>query len=56
MSVLLGLLLLLSVLAALGLYVVGRSIVVIGPAEVGLVVKRFSSLHNTTDSRGPGDR
>ncbi len=50
MSVLLGLLLLLSALAALALYIMARSIVVIGPAEVGLVVKRFSSHHNTTDT------
>ncbi|HKB17555.1 MAG TPA: SPFH domain-containing protein [Candidatus Dormibacteraeota bacterium] len=50
MSVLLGFLLLLSALAALSLYVVGRSIVVIGPAEVGLVIKRVSRRHNTTDT------
>src|SRR5437588_9792741 len=50
MSVLLGFLLLLSTLAALALYVIGRSIVVIGPAEIGLVVKRVSRRHNTTDT------
>jgi uncharacterized membrane protein YqiK len=50
MSVLLEFLLLLSVLGALSLYVVGRSIVVIGPAEVGLVIKRVSRRHNTTDT------
>src|SRR5256885_4371471 len=41
---------LLAVLAALALYVVERSIVVIGPAEVGLVIKRVSRTHNTTDT------
>src|SRR2546421_12972164 len=41
---------LLVVLAALALYVVERSIVVIGPAEVGLVIKRVSRTHNTTDT------
>src|SRR5438309_11926450 len=30
--------------------IVWRSIVVIGPAQVGLVVKRFSSGHNRTDT------
>src|SRR5256886_9840949 len=50
MSVLLGFLLLLSTLAALALYVIGRSIVVIGPAEIGLVIKRVSRRHNTTDT------
>src|SRR5437588_3427853 len=50
MSVLLEFLLLLSTLAALALYVVGRSIVVIGPAEIGLVTKRVSRRHNTTDT------
>jgi len=32
------------------LVVVARSIVVIGPAQVGLVAKRFSTRHNTTDT------
>ena len=50
MSVLLEFLLLLSTLGALALYVVGRSIVVIGPAEIGLVTKRVSRRHNTTDT------
>jgi len=36
------------VLAAL--YVFGRSVIVIGPAQVGLVVRRFSPRHNSTDS------
>src|SRR2546426_7721033 len=38
------------VAAALALYVVARSFVVIGPAEIGLVVKRVSRRHNTTDT------
>jgi len=37
------------VVAAALLEIVARSIVVIGPAEVGLVVKRVSSRHNRTD-------
>src|SRR5438309_11153151 len=41
---------LLVVAAALALYVVARSFVVIGPAEVGLVIKRVSRQHNTTDT------
>src|SRR5690348_17751809 len=49
MSVLLGFLLL-SALAAMALYVLGRSIVSIGPAEIGLVIKRVSRRHNTTDT------
>ncbi|HEY6115736.1 MAG TPA: hypothetical protein VI172_07235, partial [Candidatus Dormibacteraeota bacterium] len=40
----------LVVAAALALYTVARSVVVIGPAEVGLVVKRVSSTHNRTDT------
>jgi uncharacterized membrane protein YqiK len=51
MSVLLESLLLLSALAVLAvLYVLARSFVVIGPAQVGLVIKRFSRRHNTTDT------
>jgi uncharacterized membrane protein YqiK len=51
MSGLLALFLLLASLAALtALVVVARSIVVIGPAQVGLVIKRVSTHHNTTDS------
>lgn len=46
--------LLLSLLAALvvlaAFMVVTRSIVAIGPAQVGLVIKRVSSRHNTTDT------
>src|SRR5436190_6958687 len=38
------------VLAAFALYVVARSIVAIGPAEIGLVIKRVSRRHNTTDT------
>jgi regulator of protease activity HflC (stomatin/prohibitin superfamily) len=38
------------VLALVALYAVARSIIVIGPAQVGLVVRRFSPRHNTTDS------
>src|SRR5260370_16077360 len=38
------------VLFAMALYVFARSVIVIGPAEVGLVVRRFSSRHNTTDT------
>ena len=48
MSVLLQSLLVFS--AALAMYVIWRSIVVIGPAEIGLVVKRLSRSHNTTDT------
>src|SRR5438046_10034680 len=40
---------LLSFAAVFALYTVLRSIVVIGPAEVGLVIKRVSSRHNATD-------
>src|SRR5215472_8237595 len=50
MSVLLWVQILLSLLAVAALYVVLRSIVVIGPAEVGLVIKRVSRRHNTTDT------
>src|SRR3979411_1176949 len=38
----------LAVVAAL--VVAARSVIVIGPAQVGLVVKRVSSRHNTTDT------
>src|SRR5216684_80775 len=38
------------VLFAVALYVFARSVIVIGPAEVGLVVRRFSRRHNTTDT------
>src|SRR2546430_3659989 len=48
MSVLLQSLLVFS--AVLAIYVIWRSIVVIGPAEIGLVVKRVSRRHNTTDT------
>src|SRR2546421_11968525 len=48
MSVLLQSLLVFS--AVLAVYVLWRSIVVIGPAEIGLVVKRVSRTHNTTDT------
>src|SRR5438067_5596353 len=41
---------LLVFLAVLAIYVLWRSIVVIGPAEIGLVVKRVSGRHNTTDT------
>jgi regulator of protease activity HflC (stomatin/prohibitin superfamily) len=37
-------------LAAAALVVLVRSIIVIGPAQVGLVVKRVSTRHNTTDT------
>src|ERR1700693_3005203 len=36
--------------AAAALVVLVRSIIVIGPAQVGLVVKRVSTRHNTTDT------
>jgi hypothetical protein len=39
-----------NVATALALYVAARSIVVIGPAQVGLVIKRVSRRHNTTDT------
>src|SRR2546427_9020745 len=48
MSVLLQSLLVFS--AVLAVYVIWRSIVVIGPAEIGLVVKGVSRRHNTTDT------
>ena len=48
MSVLLWFLLV--ILAAFALYAIARSIVTIGPAQVGLVVKRVSRKHNTTDT------
>src|SRR5206468_5848461 len=35
--------------AVFALYALLRSIVQIGPAEVGLVIKRVSTKHNTTD-------
>src|SRR3984893_2159380 len=38
------------VLALGALYVAGRSVIVIGPAQVGLVTKRVSRRHNTTDT------
>ena len=38
-----------AVLALGALLVVGRSFIVIGPAQVGLVTRRVSSRHNTTD-------
>src|SRR5690348_12268726 len=38
-----------AVVAAVLFEIVWRSIVVIGPAQVGLVVKRVSGLHNRTD-------
>jgi len=50
MSVLLLVQLVLSALAIAALYVVVRSIVVIGPAEIGLVIKRVSRRHNVTDT------
>jgi uncharacterized membrane protein YqiK len=37
-------------LVAAALVVVTRSFIVIGPAQVGLVVKRVSTRHNTTDT------
>jgi len=37
-------------LVAAALLVVARSVIVIGPAQVGLVVKRVSARHNTTDT------
>ena len=37
-------------LALAALYVAGRSVIVIGPAQVGLVTKRVSRRHNTTDT------
>ena len=41
---------LLVVFVALAMYVVGRSIVAIGPAEIGLVIKRVSRRQNMTDT------
>src|SRR5207249_9812795 len=40
---------LLAFAAVFALYALLRSIVQIGPAEVGLVIKRVSTKHNTTD-------
>ncbi len=39
-----------TVVVLAGFYAAGRSIVVIGPAQVGLVTKRVSRQHNTTDT------
>src|SRR5579859_8231294 len=51
MSGLLSLLLLLfGVLAVAAAYIAARSTVLIGPAQVGLVIKRVSRTHNTTDT------
>lgn len=51
MSGLLSLILLFGALAlVLALVVAARSVVVIGPAQVGLVIKRVSRRHNTTDT------
>jgi regulator of protease activity HflC (stomatin/prohibitin superfamily) len=44
------LLLVVAMLALAALYALGRSIIVIGPAQVGLVTKRVSRRHNTTDT------
>src|SRR5258708_21602968 len=38
------------VVLAMALYVFARSVIVIGPGEVGLVVRLLSSRHNTTDT------
>jgi uncharacterized membrane protein YqiK len=38
------------VVLLVALYVFARSVIVIGPAQVGLVVRRFSPRHNATDS------
>jgi regulator of protease activity HflC (stomatin/prohibitin superfamily) len=38
------------VVAIVALLVLARSLMVIGPSQVGLVVKRISSRHNTTDT------
>ena len=51
MSALMAYLLLFVAVAALAaLYVAARSVVVIGPNQVGLVTKRVSRLHNITDT------
>ena len=51
MSGLLSLLLLFfGVLVVAAAYIAARSTVVIGPAQVGLVIKRVSRTHNTTDT------
>jgi len=51
MSALVAFLLLFAAMLALAaLYVAGRSVIVIGPAQVGLVTKRISRRHNTTDT------
>ena len=39
-----------TVVALAALYAAARSVVVIGPAQVGLVTKRVSRRHNTTDT------
>src|SRR6266704_1365681 len=44
------LLLFVGMLALAALYLAGRSVIVIGPAQVGLVTKRVSRRHNTTDT------
>jgi regulator of protease activity HflC (stomatin/prohibitin superfamily) len=50
MSALLWFLLIAAGLLVVAAYVVWRSIVVIGPAQVGLVIKRVAGRHNTTDT------
>jgi regulator of protease activity HflC (stomatin/prohibitin superfamily) len=44
------LLLVFAMLALAAFYAAGRSLIVIGPAQVGLVTKRVSRRHNTTDT------
>jgi regulator of protease activity HflC (stomatin/prohibitin superfamily) len=39
-----------TVVFVVALFVLARSVIVIGPAQVGLVVRRFSPRHNTTDT------
>ncbi|MEP6751549.1 MAG: SPFH domain-containing protein [Candidatus Dormiibacterota bacterium] len=41
---------LVGAVVAAAIIVVARSVIVIGPAQVGLVAKRFSRRHNTTDT------
>ena len=41
---------LIGAVAAAAIIVVIRSVTVIGPAQIGLVAKRFSRRHNTTDT------
>src|SRR5258708_13420937 len=42
--------LVLAAIVTVAAFVIAKSVVVIGPAQVGLVTKRVSLRHNTTDT------